>query len=184
MTKAVNDTATDAVTDAMTDIEFHSAYDQGFARVAAVTLPVVPVDPAANAAAIIEQARSLGDDGVCLAAFPELCLTGYAIDDLLLSDVLLSDVLAAIETLRAASTDLLPALVVGAPLRLGDRLYNCALVIQGGRVRGVAPKSYLPTYREFYEKRHFAPGDADDFAFGEVGAHFFVIDAFDAGSLS
>ena len=156
MTKAVNDTVTDAVT----DIEFHSAYDQGFARVAAVTLPVVPVDPAANAAAIIEQTRSLADDGVCLAAFPELCLTGYAIDDLLLSDVLLSDVLTAIETLRAASADLLAALVVGAPLRLGDRLYNCALVIQGGKVRGVAPKSYLPTYREFYEKRHFAPGDA------------------------
>ena len=110
--------------------------------------------------AIIDQARALAEDGVCLAAFPELCLTGYAIDDLLLSDVLLSDVLTAIETLRAASADLLPALVVGAPLRLGDRLYNCALVIQGGRVRGVAPKSYLPTYREFYEKRHFAPGDA------------------------
>ena len=151
---------TDTVNAAATDIEFLSAYDQGFARVAAVTLPVVPVDPAANAAAIIEQARTLAEDGVCLAAFPELCLTGYAIDDLLLSDVLLSDVLAAIETLRAASADLLPALVVGAPLRLGDRLYNCALVIQGGRVRGVAPKSYLPTYREFYEKRHFAPGDA------------------------
>ena len=149
-----------AVTDPAPAIEFLSAYDQGFARVAAVTLPVVPVDPAANAAAIIEQARALADDGVCLAAFPELCLTGYAIDDLLLSDVLLSDVLTAIETLRAASADLLTALVVGAPLRLGDRLYNCALVIQGGRVRGVAPKSYLPTYREFYEKRHFAPGDA------------------------
>ena len=151
---------TDTVNAAATDIEFLSAYDQGFARVAAVTLPVVPVDPAANAAAIIEQARALAEGGVCLAAFPELCLTGYAIDDLLLSDVLLSDVLTAIETLRAASADLLPALVVGAPLRLGDRLYNCALVIQGGRVRGVAPKSYLPTYREFYEKRHFAPGDA------------------------
>ena len=151
---------TDTVNAAATDIEFLSAYDQGFARVAAVTLPVVPVDPAANAAAIIEQARTLAEDGVCLAAFPELCLTGYAIDDLLLSDVLLSDVLTAIETLRAASAGLLPALVVGAPLRLGDRLYNCALVIQGGRVRGVAPKSYLPTYREFYEKRHFAPGDA------------------------
>lgn len=160
MTDTVNDAATNAVTASATDIEFLSAYDQGFARVAAVTLPVVPVDPAANAAAIIEQARTLADDGVCLAAFPELCLTGYAIDDLLLSDVLLSDVLAAIETLRAASADLLTALVVGAPLRLGDRLYNCALVIQGGRVRGVAPKSYLPTYREFYEKRHFAPGDA------------------------
>ena len=160
MTDTVNDAATNAVTASATDIEFLSAYDQGFARVAAVTLPVVPVDPAANAAAIIEQARALAEDGVCLAAFPELCLTGYAIDDLLLSDVLLSDVLAAIETLRAASADLLTALVVGAPLRLGDRLYNCALVIQGGRVRGVAPKSYLPTYREFYEKRHFAPGDA------------------------
>lgn len=160
MTDTVNDAATDAVTAPATDIEFLSAYDQGFARVAAVTLPVVPVDPAANASAIIEQARTLAEDGVCLAAFPELCLTGYAIDDLLLSDVLLSDVLAAIETLRAASADLLTALVVGAPLRLGDRLYNCALVIQGGRVRGVAPKSYLPTYREFYEKRHFALGDA------------------------
>ena len=160
MTDTVNDAVTDAVTAPATDIEFLSAYDQGFARVAAVTLPVVPVDPAANAAAIIEQARALAEGGVCLAAFPELCLTGYAIDDLLLSDVLLSDVLTAIETLRAASADLLPALVVGAPLRLGDRLYNCALVIQGGRVRGVAPKSYLPTYREFYEKRHFAPGDA------------------------
>ena len=160
MTDTVNDAATNAVTAPATDIEFLSAYDQGFARVAAVTLPVVPVDPAANASAIIEQARTLAEDGVCLAAFPELCLTGYAIDDLLLSDVLLSDVLAAIETLRAASADLLTALVVGAPLRLGDRLYNCALVIQGGRVRGVAPKSYLPTYREFYEKRHFAPGDA------------------------
>ena len=160
MTDTVNDAATNAVTASATDIEFLSAYDQGFARVAAVTLPVVPVNPAANAAAIIDQARALAEDGVCLAAFPELCLTGYAIDDLLLSDVLLSDVLAAIETLRAASADLLTALVVGAPLRLGDRLYNCALVIQGGRVRGVAPKSYLPTYREFYEKRHFAPGDA------------------------
>ena len=160
MTETVPVAVTDAVTDPAPAIEFLSAYDQGFARVAAVTLPVVPVDPAANAAAIIEQARALADDGVCLAAFPELCLTGYAIDDLLLSDVLLSDVLAAIETLRAASADLLTALVVGAPLRLGDRLYNCALVIQGGRVRGVAPKSYLPTYREFYEKRHFAPGDA------------------------
>ena len=164
MTETVNDAVDEVVDevvdDAVTDIEFLSAYDQGFARVAAATLPVIPANPAANAAAIIEQARTLADDGVCLAAFPELCLTGYAIDDLLLSDVLLSDVLAAIETLRAASADLLTALVVGAPLRLGDRLYNCALVIQGGRVRGVAPKSYLPTYREFYEKRHFAPGDA------------------------
>ena len=157
-------------------IEFRSAYDQGFARVAAVTLPVALADPAANAAAIIEQARSLSDDGVCLAAFPELSLTGYSIDDLLLSDVLLDEVLAAIETIRAASAGLLPAFIVGAPLRDGSRLYNCAVVIQGGVVRGVAPKSYLPTYREFYEKRHFASGD------GVPGAQRILLPAVRAGA--
>ena len=140
------------------DIEFRSAYDQGFARVAAVTLPVTLADPAANAAAVIERARDLGDDGVCLAVFPELGLTGYSIDDLLLSDVLLSETLAAIETIRAASAGFLPAVVVGAPLREGGRLFNCAVVIAGGTVRGAAPKSYPPAYREFYEKRHFACG--------------------------
>ena len=157
-------------------IEFRSAYDQGFARVAAVTLPVALADPAANAAVIIDQARSLSDDGVCLAAFPELSLTGYSIDDLLLSDVLLDEVLAAIETIRAASAGLLPAIIVGAPLRDGSRLYNCAVVIQGGVVRGVAPKSYLPTYREFYEKRHFASGD------GAPGAQRILLPAVRAGA--
>ena len=142
------------------DIEFRSAYDQGFARVAAVTLPVTLADPAANAAAVIPRARRLGDEGVCLAVFPELGLTGYSIDDLLLSDVLLRGALAAIETVRAASAGFLPAIVVGAPLRVGGRLFNCAVVIAGGAVRGVVPKSYPPAYREFYEKRHFACGGA------------------------
>lgn len=140
------------------DIEFRSAYDQGFARVAAVTLPVTLADPAANAAAVIARARRLGEEGVCLAVFPELGLTGYSIDDLLLSDVLLRGALAAIETVRAASAGFLPAIVVGAPLRAGGRLFNCAVVIAGGAVRGVVPKSYPPAYREFYEKRHFACG--------------------------
>ena len=140
------------------DIEFRSAYDQGFARVAAVTLPVTLADPAANAAAVIARARRLGEEGVCLAVFPELGLTGYSIDDLLLSDVLLRETLAAIETIRAASAGFLPAIVVGAPLRVGWRLFNCAVVIAGGAVRGAAPKSYPPAYREFYEKRHFACG--------------------------
>ena len=140
------------------DIEFRSAYDQGFARVAAVTLPVTLADPAANAAAVIARARRLGEEGVCLAVFPELGLTGYSIDDLLLSDVLLRETLVAIETIRAASAGFLPAIVVGAPLRVGGRLFNCAVVIAGGAVRGVVPKSYPPAYREFYEKRHFACG--------------------------
>ncbi|WP_167202673.1 NAD(+) synthase [Actinomyces respiraculi] len=141
-------------------IVFHSAYDQGFARIAAVTLPVHLADPAANATAIIAQARALGEQSVALAAFPELGLTGYSVDDLFLSDVLLDDALAAIETIRAASVDLFPVIVVGAPLHVGNRLYNCAVVIAGGEVLGVVPKAYLPTYGEFYERRYFAPGDS------------------------
>lgn len=138
--------------------EFHSIYDQGLVRVAAATLPVHLVDPQANARDIITHAEHLSAQGVCLAAFPELSLTGYSMDDLVLSDVLLTDVLAAIETIRQASTTLLPALVVGAPLSIGTRLYNCAVVIHGGRVLGVVPKTSIPTYREFYERRYYASG--------------------------
>jgi len=137
-------------------VNFHSAYDQGFARVAACTTQVHLADPAANVTGIIETARELDSRGVAVAVFPELCLTGYNIDDLLLQDVVLDATVAAIETLRAASAGLLPVIIVGAPLRRGNRLYNCAVVVHRGRVLGVVPKSYLPNYREFYEKRHFA----------------------------
>lgn len=141
---------------------FHSAYDQGFARVAACTSQVHLADPAANVAGIIETARALHDSHVAVAVFPELCLTGYSIDDLLLQQVVLDATLAAIEALRVASRDLLPVLVVGAPLRNGNRLHNCAAVVHRGRVLGVVPKSYLPNYREFYEKRHFAAAPDSD----------------------
>lgn len=137
-------------------MNFHSAYDQGFARVAACTSQVHIGDPASNVTGIIETVRELDGRGVAIAIFPELCLTGYNIDDLLLQDVVLDATLDAVETLRAASTGLLPVIVVGAPLRHGNRLYNCAVVVHRGRVLGVVPKSYLPNYREFYEKRHFA----------------------------
>ncbi|MBU2698381.1 NAD(+) synthase [Pimelobacter sp. 30-1] len=140
-------------------MDFYSAYAHGFARVAAVTLPVAVADPAANAARTIEQARACHDEGVAVAVFPELGLTGYAVDDLFLQDVLLEAVHAGIAEIVAASGDLMSILVVGAPLRHGNRLLNCAVVIHRGEVLGVAPKSYLPTYREFYERRWFAPGD-------------------------
>lgn len=140
-------------------MDFYSAYDQGFARVAACTIPVAVADPAANARAVLEQARACHEDGVAVAVFPELCLSGYAIDDLFLQDTLLDGVLTAIGELVAASRELLPVLVVGAPLVHGTRVLNCAVVVHRGRVLGVAPKSYLPTYREFYERRWFAPGD-------------------------
>jgi NAD+ synthase (glutamine-hydrolysing) len=140
-------------------VDFTSAYAHGFARVAACTLPVTVADPAANAAQVIAMAKQAHDDAVAVAVFPELCLTGYAIDDLLMQDTLLDATGAAIAQVVAASADLMPVLVVGAPLVQGTRVLNCAVVIHRGRVLGVSAKSYLPTYREFYERRHFAPGD-------------------------
>ncbi|MGI8899590.1 MAG: NAD(+) synthase [Nocardioides sp.] len=140
-------------------MDFDSAYDQGFVRVAACTITTAIADPQANAAAVLEEARACFDEGVAVAVFPELTLTGYAVDDLLLQEPLLDAVEAALAELVVASTDLGTVLVVGAPLRHNGRLLNAAVVIHGGRILGVAPKSYMPTYREFYERRHFAPGD-------------------------
>ena len=142
----------------MTDRDFRNLYRHGFARVAACTLPVTMADPRANAAATLDRVRHVGEQGAAVALFPELGLTGYAIDDLLLQDVLLRDVESALVELARGTADLLPLIVVGAPLRHRNRLYNCAVLIHRGEVIGIAPKSYLPNYREFYEKRHFAAG--------------------------
>jgi NAD+ synthase (glutamine-hydrolysing) len=155
-------------------VSFYSAYRHGFVRVAACTLHTTIGDPAANAQAVLETARECHDDGVGLAVFPELTLSGYSIDDILLQDTLLEAVEAAVLDIVAASADLLPVLVVGAPLRYRHRIYNCAVVIHRGTVLGVAPKSYLPTYREFYERRQMAPGDDvyDEIAIGGVSVPF------------
>ncbi|MCW2786721.1 MAG: synthase [Marmoricola sp.] len=148
-------------------MDFDSCYAHGFARVAACTIPVAIADPATNAASVLAEARACHDEGVAVAVFPELCLTGYAIDDLVLQDVLLDSTLAAIAELVEASKDLLPVLVVGAPLRHLHRLYNCAVVIHRGEVLGVVPKVHLPNYREFYEKRYYASG-ADHLGDGTI----------------
>ncbi len=140
-------------------MEFRSAYAHGFARVAAVTLPVALAQPAKNAEAILEQARVCHEESVALAVFPELGLSGYSLEDLFLQDPVLDAVEEALYAVVDGSRDLLPVLVIGAPLRKGNRIFNCAVIIHRGTILGVAPKSYLPTYREFYERRHFAPGD-------------------------
>ena len=139
--------------------DFRSPYRHGFLRVAAATLRTVIADPAANAAAVLATARECADEGVGLAIFPELTLTGYSIEDILLQDTLLDAVEAALAEVVAASADLLPVLVVGLPVRGRNRIYNVAAVVHRGRLLGVAPKSYLPTYREFYERRQVGPGD-------------------------
>jgi NAD+ synthase (glutamine-hydrolysing) len=140
-------------------VNFWSIYQHGFARVAACTGHTVIADPRANAASVLRQARCCSDEGVAIAVFPELGLTGYSIEDLLLQDVVLDDVETALAEVVAASADLLPVLVLGAPLRHRHRIYNCAVVVHRGRILGIVPKSYPPNYREFYERRQIASGE-------------------------
>jgi NAD+ synthase (glutamine-hydrolysing) len=140
-------------------VNFRSIYQHGFARVAACTGHTTIADPPANAEAVLRQARRLSADGVAVAIFPELGLTGYSIEDLLMQDPVLDDVETALQTVVAGSRELLTVLVIGAPLRHRNRVYNCAVVVHRGEILGIAPKSYLPTYREFYEARQLAAGD-------------------------
>ena len=137
---------------------FHSLYAHGFVRLAAATPQASVGDPGANAAAILKLAREADAAKAAVVVFPELSVSAYAIDDLLHQDALLDAVEAEIAGLTEASKTLFPVLIVGAPLRHKARLYNTAVVIHRGAVLGVVPKAFLPNYREFYEKRHFAPG--------------------------
>lgn len=140
-------------------MDFYNLYSHGFARVAACTLPITLVQPQVNAEAVLAQAKQAAEEGACLAVFPELSLSGYSIEDLLLQDTLLAAVEDALDWLVPQTADLGCIIVVGAPLTSLNRIYNTAVVIHRGQVLGVVPKSYLPTYREFYERRQIAPGD-------------------------
>jgi NAD+ synthase (glutamine-hydrolysing) len=95
---------------------------------------------------------------VDLMLFPELGLSAYAIDDLLLQDALLDGVEDALRKLLDASRRMRQVCIVGAPVRRNQRLYNCGIVFARGRILGVVPKSFLPNYREYYENRWFSPG--------------------------
>ena len=137
---------------------FHSIHTHGFVRAAVCTPAVIPGDPGFNTAETLRLAREGDAAGCDLMLFPELGISAYAIDDLFLQDAMLRRVEAEIGTLMAASAALKPVLIVGTPLAHNGRLYNCAIAISRGRVLGVVPKSFLPNYREYYEKRWFAPG--------------------------
>ncbi|WP_093331803.1 NAD(+) synthase [Sphingomonas rubra] len=137
---------------------FFSLHRQRMIRVAAATPAATVGDAAANAAATIALAAQAHEQACDLVVFPELNLSSYAIDDLHLQSAQQTATLAAIESVRAASADLKPLLLVGAAIERNGRLYNTAVIIHRGRVLGVVPKTFLPNYREYYEKRWFAPG--------------------------
>jgi NAD+ synthase (glutamine-hydrolysing) len=133
-------------------------YQHGMLRVSVVCPVVTIAQPHENAARTLAAWQEADGDSAGLVVFPELGLTGYAIDDLLLQDAVLDAAEAEIGRLAEASRDLFPVAVVGLPLRVAGRLYNVAVAIHRGRILGVTPKTYLPNYREFYEARHFASG--------------------------
>ncbi|MCG7303001.1 NAD(+) synthase [Winkia sp. ACRQY] len=139
-------------------MQFNNLYNHGFARVCAVTSRIWAADPARNAEQIVQMAKKACQGGAALVVFPELCVSGYALDDLFHQVSLLDEVDAALETIATKTRDLGALLLVGAPLLYEGRVYNCCVGIQRGRILAATPKMYLASYGEFYEKRYFAEG--------------------------
>lgn len=134
---------------------FHTIYSHGFIR-AAVCVPFVRVaDPVYNVEHTIGLAQRASAMHAAVALFPELGISAYTNEDLFHQDALLDASEAALARLIDESRNLTPVLLVGAPLRFEGKLFNCAVAIYRGRVLGIVPKSFLPNYREFYEKRQF-----------------------------
>ncbi|MBI1846528.1 MAG: NAD(+) synthase [Candidatus Rokubacteria bacterium] len=140
--------------------EFFNLYSHDFVRVAVATPRVRVGDPATNAAETIRLMPVAAGRGAILAVFPELGLSAYSCEDLFHQRALLDGCREALGAVLAASRSCPAAVVVGLPLEVGGLVFNCAAVVHAGRLLGVVPKTYLPTYREFYERRYFASADA------------------------
>lgn len=134
--------------------------NHGFFRVAACVPRVRVADVAANSESILAMMARAADAAADLAVFPELCVTAYTCADLFHNSVLLDAAEAALGELAARMPRELPLAIVGAPLRCGGAVYNCAVALGAGGVLAVVPKTFLPDYNEFYEKRWFAPAPA------------------------
>ena len=133
---------------------------KGFGRIAVATPDLHLGDPASNAAEHLKAACAAAAQGVDVLAFPELSLTGYTCGDLFFRDDFLDAARQALRELAAQTADLPLALVVGVPLKIGSGIFNAAVVLSGGQVRGSVPKTYLPTYGEYYEHRQFTSAAA------------------------
>lgn len=139
---------------------FHSIYSHHFIRVSACIPQLKVADPAFNIERILDLATRASELKSTLALFPELSISSYSADDLFHQQALLDAVNAGIVRIIEASRELTPILLVGAPLQLEGKLFNCAVMIYRGRILGIVPKTYLPNYREFYEKRQFTSAHA------------------------
>ena len=131
----------------------------GFIKIASAAPDLKVADCVYNADRIIEQIREAADKGVRIVCFPELSVTGYTCGDLFLQETLLKA--AKIELVRiikeTAQLDIVS--IVGIPLAVCGKLYNCAVVVNKGSALGAVAKKNIPNYSEFYEMRHFTPAD-------------------------
>ena len=133
----------------------------GFLKAAALSPALRVADCTYNTAQIIQQLREAAGRGVKLAVFPEFCLTGYTCGDLFLQRTLQQGALTGLQAILDASRELDVVALVGLPLLARGKLYNCAAVLCRGQLLGLVPKTYLPNYGEFYEKRQFTPGSTE-----------------------
>ncbi len=129
----------------------------GFIKVAACTPEIQVADVDFNVDKIISQLEKCREEGVKVAVFPELCMTGYTCQDLFFQNALLDKAMEGVVKIAKTTADSDMLVAVGVPVRANGKLYNCAAVIQDGEVRAFVPKTHLPNYNEFYEARHFAP---------------------------
>ena len=132
--------------------------DFGFVKAAALSPRVTVANPEENVEKIIASIRSAADGGAQIIALPELCISGYTCSDLFSQDRLIESSERALQKLLESTADISALCIAGLPVRACGRLYNCAAVFQSGSLLGVVPKSFLPNYNEFYEKRHFKSG--------------------------
>lgn len=132
----------------------------GFLRAAAASIPVAVADPRRNAAACCARIDQAHRAHAALLVLPELCVTGYTCGDLFLSALLLDAAEAALTDICAHTQNCDPVVVLGVPLRAGGKLYNCAAVLHRGRILGIVPKTWLPNYDVFAEKRCFTSAAA------------------------
>ena len=133
----------------------------GFLKAAALSPALRVADCAYNTQQIIAQLKDAAARGVKLAVFPEFCLTGYTCGDLFLQHTLQQGALTGLQSILDASRELDVVALVGLPLLVRGKLYNVAAVLCRGRLLGLVPKTYLPNYGEFYEKRQLTPGSTE-----------------------
>ena len=133
----------------------------GFLKVGVASVDVEVANPIHNKEKIMEVMKKADKNGVKLLVFPELVLTAYTCNDLFLQKTLLDEAKKQLFVILEKTKGQDMVTVLGLPLTVNHKLYNCAVFVQGGKILGVVPKHYLPNYSEFYEARHFAPGEEE-----------------------